>query len=140
MKSTKHFTLIVIAAGALLGTAAPAMAGSRLYPVGDEPNASGAVWAKDLATYAVIPPDGHNYLKVSCGNLKPGETYVASCLFQEFGTWEEVEVRFGSFVADSHGRGNIGWTSVGLGWVYGPVKVYRVTDAGLQLVLSSTSP
>jgi hypothetical protein len=53
MKTTEHFAF---AALLVLGTAAPAMAVSPLYPVGDEPNASGKVWGQRLRHPAVIPP------------------------------------------------------------------------------------
>lgn len=105
----KHFALIVIAVRPLLGTAVPAMAKDRrpLYAVGDEPNASGYIWAK-FASPAVRNGDP-NFLKVSCSHLTPGETYVVGLWWI---TWAgDVEwVAVGDFVADSRGTGSLDWT------------------------------
>jgi hypothetical protein len=106
MKTTKHFALMALL---VLGTAASAMAG-ELYPVGDEPNASGEA--------RLTKASGPNMYvaKVSCKGLTPGATYGAVATWHVRLLWNDrgrivvvydfwTSAYLGDFVASNNGAG-----------------------------------
>ena len=125
MSSLKLFRLalpFVVFVTLIVGASASAVAGNvRLYPVGDEPGATGAVHVQGRYTFKTY---------VSCQGLTPGAAYSASVVWFEWDPrWGYVkrDAFLGSFVADQNGTGSCrgGYSQNQTPYAQGTFRVHR---------------